>query len=173
MAAARWVLLLVLLCGGYGAVSEQKAEAGNAKAAPATVRFEGFSVRMTYSPQAMKTLTVRKETVIAAAYLYGFPKPGTPRRYIDHEGKMDMDSFQVESMPGQDAIFKEIELKKADLERTDERGPQLLINVFSGRKSSPDNLLDCGIYEGPLKAVADQAIDISCKLIGESDATGH
>jgi hypothetical protein len=42
-----------------------------------------------------------------------------------------------------------------------------LINVYSGRKSSPDNLLDCGIYEGPLKAVQSQSIPISCKIIGE------
>jgi hypothetical protein len=49
----------------------------------------------------------------------------------------------------------------------DNQGPQLLINVYSGRKSSPNNLLDCGIYEGALKAVQGQSIPISCKLIGE------
>jgi len=47
------------------------------------------------------------------------------------------------------------------------QGPQLLINLYSGRKSSPDNLLDCGIYEGPLKAVEGKNIPIACKLIGE------
>jgi hypothetical protein len=49
----------------------------------------------------------------------------------------------------------------------DSNGPQLLINVYSGRKSSPNNLLDCGIYEGSLQAVQGQSIPIPCKLIGE------
>jgi hypothetical protein len=49
----------------------------------------------------------------------------------------------------------------------DSQGLQLLINVYSGRKSSPNNLLDCGIYEGALKAIQGQSIPISCKLIGE------
>jgi hypothetical protein len=49
----------------------------------------------------------------------------------------------------------------------DTQGVQLLINVYSGRKSSPNNLLDCGIYEGPMQAVQGKSIPISCKLIGE------
>jgi hypothetical protein len=49
----------------------------------------------------------------------------------------------------------------------DSNGPQLLINVYSGRKSSPNNLLDCGIYEGPLAAIQGTSVPISCKLIGE------
>jgi hypothetical protein len=49
----------------------------------------------------------------------------------------------------------------------DSSRPQLLINVYSGRKSSPNNLLDCGIYEGSLAAIQGQSIPISCKLIGE------
>ncbi len=48
-----------------------------------------------------------------------------------------------------------------------QQGPQLLINVYSGRKSSPNNLLDCGIYEGSFQAIQGQSIPIACKLIGE------
>ncbi|WP_429121500.1 hypothetical protein [Ensifer sp. 4252] len=35
------------------------------------------------------------------------------------------------------------------------------------RRSGPDNLLDCDVYDGPLKAIAGSATKIGCKLIGE------
>jgi hypothetical protein len=53
------------------------------------------------------------------------------------------------------------------LQWVNDQGPQLLINAYSGRKSSENNLLDCGIYEGPLRPMLGQNIGISCKLIGE------
>ncbi len=58
-----------------------------------------------------------------------------------------------EISPGADAKFGKIALESAAVTYLDNQGPQLLINVYSGRKSSPDNLLDCGIYQGPLQAV--------------------
>ncbi len=69
--------------------------------------------------------------------------------------------------PDKYAAFGDFKLKKDALQQVDSHGPQLLINVFSGRKSSQDNLLDCGIYEGPLKSAPEANIKVTCKLIGE------
>ena len=44
---------------------------------------------------------------------------------------------------------------------------QVLINVYSGRRSSRDNLIDCGIFEDSIDVAARAPIKISCKLIGE------
>jgi len=115
----------------------------------------------------MDTLVAAKETVIVAAYIAGFPKPGTPRKYVDGEGKVDLGEATQEVAPGADATFGKIKLDPTFVTHIDNRGPQLLINVYSGRKSSPNNLLDCGIYEGSLQAIQGQSISISCKLIGE------
>ncbi len=110
----------------------------------------------------------RNETIIVAGHFYGFPKKGTPRKYVDHEGEVWVGkSVQTEVKPGADATFGEIKLDSRALERVDENGPQLLINVFSGRRSSKDNLLSCGIYEGLLAKVEGGNIPISCKLITE------
>ena len=43
----------------------------------------------------------------------------------------------------------------------------MLINVFSGRHSSPDNLLDCGLFQDKIAVAARGPIQIRCKLIGE------
>jgi hypothetical protein len=44
--------------------------------------------------------------------------------------------------------------------------PQLHISVYSGRRSSEDNLLDCDLYQDDL-AKAAAGIPILCGLIGE------
>ena len=127
----------------------------------------GFTVTVTYSQKAMATLVAGKETVIVVGYLYGFPIQGTPKQYVDHIGQIDMGEVKSEIVPGATATFDRVKLNSAMMKWVDNQGPQLLINVYSGRKSSPNNLLDCGIYEGSLKAVQGQSIPISCKLIGE------
>jgi hypothetical protein len=134
-------------------------------ALPATV--PGFTVTITYSQKAMATLVAGKETVIVVGYLSGFPIQGTPKQYVDHIGQIDMGEVKVEIAPGATAAFDRIKLNPTMMKWVDNQGPQLLINVYSGRKSSPNNLLDCGIYEGALKVVQGQSIPISCKLIGE------
>ncbi len=45
--------------------------------------------------------------------------------------------------------------------------PQVNINVYSGRKSSPDNLLDCDTFQDTLSVAAEVPIALHCKLITE------
>lgn len=140
---------------------------------PPSAQPTGFSVEITYSPKAMETLVRGKETVIVAGYLYGFPKKGAPKADVDHEGKIDVGEVKDEIVPGAKSSIGQIKLDQATLKdrammkRFDSQGLQILINVFSGRKSSPNNLLDCGIYEGSLAAIQGKSVPISCKLIGE------
>ena len=132
-----------------------------------TVEFSGFTIHITYSAKALQTLQSRHETVIAAAYLLGHPKPHAPKRLIDEEGRIDFDTLHREILPGADAVFTSFTLDKTTLGYLDAQGPQLLINVYSGRKSSQFNLLACGLYEGSLAKVANQTLQIACNLIGE------
>jgi hypothetical protein len=162
--SARAVLPLLLASVALGAALAQQQ---SAKPSPPAATVPGFTVTITYSQKAMATLVSGKETVIVVGYLYGFPKQGTPRKYVDEVGQVDMGEVKDEIAPGAAAAFDRIKLDSAMVKWFDSQGLQLLINVYSGRKSSPNNLLDCGIYEGALKAVQDQSIPISCKLIGE------
>jgi hypothetical protein len=41
------------------------------------------------------------------------------------------------------------------------------INVFTARRSSPDNLIDCDFYQDAVAKVQAKPLAISCKLIGE------
>ena len=162
--SAKTVLPLLL---AFASLSPAFAQQQSAKPAPPDATVPGFTVSVTYSQKAMDKLVAGKETVIVVGYLYGFPKQGTPKKLVDEVGQVDMGEVKDEIAPGATATFDRIKLDLAMSKWFDNQGLQVLINIYSGRKSSPDNLLDCGIYEGALKAVQGQSIPISCKLIGE------
>jgi hypothetical protein len=134
---------------------------------PLPPEYPGFSVSVTLSEKAKAKLLLGHETIIVAGYLNGQPKKSAPRKLIDEEGQIDLGVVKSEIQPGQVAKFGEVRMNQDALAWVDANGPQLLINVYSGRKSSKDNLLDCGLYEGPLKSIQGATIPISCKLIGE------
>ena len=161
----RTLALLALICIGYqsGLSGQQQ----KAQPAAITSQSSGFSVAVTLSDKAGKTLADGKETIIVAAYFSGNPKPGTPRKYLSDIGQVDLGEAHVETSPGTIAKFGPVKLKQDALNQIDKSGPQLLINVYSGRKSSPNNLLVCGIYEDALDPIQGKTIPITCKLIGE------
>jgi hypothetical protein len=43
--------------------------------------------------------------------------------------------------------------------------PEVLINVYSARKTHENNLLSCGIYQGPISMAQKKPVDITCDLI--------
>jgi len=162
--SAKSVLSLLLASTAFiAAIAQQPSPK---PAAPAAT-VPGFTVNITYSQKAMATLVAGKETVIVAGYLSGAPRKDTPRQYVSDMSEVGLGEAQREIAPGATATFDHIKLKQSMLKWIDSQGPLLLINVYSGRKSSPNNLLDCGIYEGALKGGQGQIIPISCKLIGE------
>ena len=132
------------------------------------VSFRGFRVSVALSEKAAQLLKRKRETVIIDGSFTGAPKQGALKQYVPETGEVSLgDDVRAEVEPGSGASFDEVKLKRDALEQTDGQGPDLLINVFSGRRSSDDNLLDCEIYEGPLKGVQDKNIPIHCRLIGE------
>jgi hypothetical protein len=165
------MLLAALGCSRQPPASAEHSEAvspqQNREPATATSGLAGFTVNVSLSEKARRKLIESKETVIVAGFFTGNPKPGALKQYVSEMDQVDLGEIKAEVAPGEKATFQAIDLKKDAFEQTDKQDPQLLINVFSGRKSSQNNLLDCGIYEGPLKPVQGGSIPISCKLIGE------
>jgi hypothetical protein len=157
--------LLVLAAGA--ALGPAFAQQPAAKPPAPTAVPTGFTVTLTYSQKAMDKLTSNKETVIVAAYVFGLPKPGAPKKYVESDGTIPLGQTKKEIAPGASASFGKIALDPTRVPYIDSRGTQLLINVYSGRKSSPNNLLDCGIYQDALSKAQGKTLPIACKLIGE------
>ncbi len=128
-----------------------------------------FSVNVQLSEGAREKLTDSKETIIVAGYLTGHPKEGTEARYLDiKSGDVILGDVQQEIRPGETAVFNQLNLNSDAMSRIDSQGPHILINVFSGRRSSKDNLLDCeDYYDGGLESLRGRTILIRCQLIAE------
>jgi len=160
------LMLLMVGCTEHRAEhseSEQRA----AKAAATVPASPEFSVNVRLSDAAKKKLIESKETIIVAGYFTGHPKQGTERRYLDiKSGQVDLGDVEVEIHPDETATFSDLKLKADALARIDS-GPSILIDVFSGRKSSKDNLLYCEVYDGSFESIHGRTIDIPCQLIEE------
>ena len=134
---------------------------------PASISVPGFRVEMTYSPKAILELKRRQETVVVFGYTYGSPTKQAPRRMLSREGDIGLSNLHAEIQPGQIATIPTLTLDQDKLEYVTPHSVQVLVNIVSGRRSSPDNLLDCTVYQGPLEKVQTQTIPIHCKLIDE------
>lgn len=126
-----------------------------------------FSVDITLSPPAAQQLSRHRETIKLAAFYYGLPKPGLPEGIDNEMGQVFLGETELE-IPGADgrADFDGKSVQTSRL-RYIEGEPQINLNVYSGRRSSEDNLLDCDFFEDAVRVAHAAPLKIHCKLIGE------
>lgn len=135
------------------------------EAMPAQAAFEGFRVEVTLSPAAREKLAKDKETIIVSADYFGTPVAAAVDQ-ADQVGQLDLGKAQRELAQAGGVDFDQTGFLGARLNLV-EGPPQVNINVYSGRHSSPDNLLDCDFFQDALSVAAKAPIRLSCKLIGE------
>ena len=127
-----------------------------------------FEIEVSNSSKAGRTLANRKETVIVSAMFNGEPLSAQDR---DDIGMMPVLDKNIElSGKNHVARFEGLKFSRKQLDKLADKDINLLINVFSGRKSSEDNLLDCGIMQMKASEFGNKRFVLSCKLIGESGA---
>lgn len=136
-----------------------------------------FTVEITLSPAARARLASQHESVVASAEYFGEPSaqaqadrvPGSENPWLTlHRAQVELEGAQIDGGVAV-ARFPAVTLDPEQLAWTDAPGaPQVNVNVYSGRRSSPDNLLDCGMFQDTLAVAARAPIKVSCGLIGES-----
>jgi hypothetical protein len=127
-----------------------------------------FSVNVQLSDGARREFIASKETIIVSGSLTGHPKPGIDTRYLDiKSGDVDIGEVKQEIRPGETAIFDQLNLDPDALARIDSQGLHILMEVYSGRRSSKNNLLDCDDYDGGFEPIRGRTIVIRCQLIEE------
>lgn len=132
-----------------------------------------FEIEVSNSPKVNQMLRSRKETVIVSAMFNGEPLNTQDR---DEIGMMPVLDHNIE-LTGNNRIarFEGLKFSRKQLGKLADKDINLLINVYSGRKSSQDNLLDCGFMEMKASGFGNKRFVLGCKLIGESGAgtTGY
>src|SRR6185437_9455340 len=127
-----------------------------------------FEIEVSLSPKAKAKLSKNKETIIVSASFSGVPKDTTSENF-QNLGEIGIAGKDIEMRNDSIAKFENIKFSKSLYDSLSDKDIQLLINVFSGRRSSPDNLLDCGIIQEKMSKVKGKIFTIDCKLIYGED----
>jgi hypothetical protein len=131
-----------------------------------------FEIEVDNSDKVEKLLRGNKETIIVSAMLWGVPKD-PKEKAKGEDGMVSFVNKDIElSGDNRLARFEGLTFNKSLLSKVEDKDIFLLINVFSGRKSSKDNLLTCGILDTKVSQVVNKRYVIGCKLIAEPEKVG-
>lgn len=124
------------------------------------------TVNVSLSPKAEAQLASTGETIVVEAVYAGDPAPGVSVE-TNEFGLVDMGKAQKELKAGGVVKFEEDVIAKAMLPKVTGQ-PQIMLNVRSGKKVSPTNILACAFYWDSVKVASAKTVDIPCKLLSEA-----
>lgn len=141
--------------------------AGGAAEAQAPTAAPRWEVSVTLSPAAAKKLAAGKEEIVLSAAYYGEPTKAAAKK-ADEIGQIDLGQEELRlGSAGGRVVFVGKGFKADRLGWVVGREARVNLNVYSARKSSPDNLLDCELFEDTMAVAQAKPVAIACKLIGE------
>ena len=120
-----------------------------------------FEIEVSLSPKA------ENETVIVSAMFSGTPKDTLSNEY-QFMG-ISVKNYDIELTTQRIARFDKVRFHSSILNKLSDADIFLLINVFSGRRSSENNILDVEILEDKMSVVKGKKYILKGKLIGEDD----
>jgi len=123
-----------------------------------------FEIEVSLSEKANAKLKANKETIIVSASFTGTPKDTTSEEYIK-SGEMGIASHDIELRDSRIAKFEGVKFLKSLYDSLADKDIQLLINIFSGRRSTGDNLLNCDIIQDKMSNIKGRRFTLKCKLI--------
>ncbi len=160
------VPVLSLLLAACAPTGDVEAPAAAASAAPNPYAFD---VQLAFTPRAAEKLAAMNERVIVDAMYFGLAaRPDAPG-VDDHGMEVGLGSDEVEAAP-ENAVVKAPGSGFDPTHLASITGePEVLVNVYSARRSHADNLLSCGIYQGPVKMARQKPVQIQCDLIQDEN----
>lgn len=140
-------------------LSSALAQTALAQTAPPVV-----TITLRLDDAALAELTRRGEKVVVAGWYYGDPAPGTTIP-VDEMGMIYLGAEELTIWPAaQTTLTLGANLGSAPLEGVLQ--PMLNVNVFTARHTDENNLIDCGLVEGPIADLATAPQQMTCTLIG-------
>src|SRR5437868_890282 len=135
------------------------------------VRFAGdsvvvtpFEIEIQLSPKAIDKLNKANETIIVDVMLEGTPKDSAHAKFGE-DGIFYVGAKQKEIKYGQIAKFDDLKISRKIYDQLADKDAEVNINVYTGRKSSQNNLIDCEPLFGKLSKVVNKKSTLKGKLI--------
>jgi hypothetical protein len=123
-----------------------------------------FEIEVVLSPKAEERITKGKETIIVDVFFTGTPKDSSLAE-LEEDGSFFVASAKKEILYGQVAKFDKIKFSKKIYNQLTDKDIDLGVNVYSGRKSSQDNLLNGDALFDKVSNVVNKRFTLKCKLI--------
>ena len=124
-----------------------------------------FEVNLTLTPRAAEKLAATKERVIVDASYFGPAVSATAPGVDDHGMEVWLGGDMIEVDP----VNARVKAPGTGFDPTNIASitgePEVLVNVYSARKTHTDNIISCGIYQGPVKMAQQKPVEIRCDLI--------
>jgi hypothetical protein len=124
-----------------------------------------FDINVTLTPAAQRKLQTSKESIIVMASIYGQPKKNSPIK-VNEIGSVDLVNAQIQLPGAGRARFNQLAIDASKRDQLVSQDYQVNVNVFSGRQSSPDNILTCDFFDGKISKIQ-PGITVKCGLIEE------
>ena len=158
----------------HSEVIEEFQSSGYLKIVGDLVEIPYFEIELKLSEKAEEKLKTDNETVIVMAYFTYFQKDKIyPEKYqdkVDFGGELMLLSYPIELTDKRLAKFENVKFPKDLYDLFGEKKDiDLLINVYSGRKSSEYNLLHCDILQNSMSEIKGKKFTIKGKLIYNDD----
>lgn len=131
----------------------------------------GFDLNIVLSPKAQQQLARERESLAVMVDYYGDPTPRA-QSHADEVGRINLSGSYTVLLPigATRAHVSGSRVKSQRLGWID--GPVMVnVNVISGRRSNPDNLLSCDVIDGPLSRIQLAPTTLRCGLITENPET--
>lgn len=137
------------------------ASATQARAAPSEA---GFTVNVSLSPQAAARLQGR-EGIILRTYITGEALPSRAHE-ADDVGDIDLGSDEVTAAGRAGPIRLTIKNFKSERRGWIKGTPYITVNIFTARRSSPNNLITCEpLIHGEMAEIVGRSHEVQCTLI--------
>jgi hypothetical protein len=129
---------------------------------PACADDPRITIQLTFDPAALAELVKRGEGVVIRASYAGEPN-ATSTMPLDEMGQIYLGDETITILPENRTLTIGTGLGGSAMAMTDQ--PRVNVNVYSARFSDDDNLLNCGIVDGPVAGYTGTTQTINCKLI--------
>lgn len=132
-------------------------------ASPAMAQETTLTLDLQFDAASATALQERGEMVVISAYFVGEPADGNVLP-VDEMGMVYLGAEDYTVYPLNQTVQIGHSLGAAPIGNV--LAPMVNVNVYSARHTDENNLLDCGIVDGPTEPLSKQPQLISCKLIG-------
>jgi hypothetical protein len=134
-----------------------------------TVPVPQFSIAIKLSEPARQKLESMHESILVIAYFDGDPLPGQGQDNAPFRDVF-LGSDELLADAQNTATFNNTKVSESNWNRLADKNYFVTINVFSARKASKNNILNCGSPENRLGTFAGKTTEVSCDLIGEENS---